>query len=150
MSEKNSKKLSFYLVIIFIVAVTLILISTLSQFHLAPDEVISEEEEEQLVFNQTIQQSISELIEENEKLSKELEAARAHIQELESAIIADEKDKTDADRMTENEEFLKSAEENYKKGNTKEAKEALMNVNAQILDGEKLEIYNRLAKSLGI
>ncbi|MDR0405332.1 MAG: hypothetical protein LBH54_00915 [Clostridiales bacterium] len=136
-----------YSVLLFSAALLLILISTLSQSRLTPRGAVTETDEQQ-AFNQTIQQSMTDLIRENENLRESLSEANDKIDRLESESQALATDTTARSASGEATDFLLQAELLFNIGEYADSMDALQNVNALILSEQGKDLYTWLTDKL--
>jgi len=138
----------FYSVLMFAVALLLILVSTLSQTRLTPNQAVKTIEQEENVFNQTIQQSVTDLVDEKQKLTDEAKASTEKITELQTKIVALTKDNDDSKKATETMDFLIKAKNLFDLGQYKNSLAQLQNVNFEVLSSSAKELYTNLEPQL--
>lgn len=138
----------FYSVLMFAVALLLILVSTLSQTRLAPNQAVKTVQQEENVFNQTIQQSVTDLVDEKQKLTDEAKASSEKIAELQTKIVALTKDNDDSKKVSQTIDFLIKAKNLFDLGQYKSSLDGLQNVNLQVLNDSAKELYSNLEKQL--
>ena len=138
----------FYSVLMFAVALLLILVSTLSQTRLTPNQAVKNVEQEESVFNQTIQQSVTDLVDQKQQLTDDLKVAKEKIEELQTKIVSVTKDNDDSKKVTEAIDFLIQAQNLYNLGQYKESFAQLQNINEQVISDSAKDLYANLSKQL--
>lgn len=138
----------FYSVLMFAVALLLILVSTLSQTRLTPNQAVKNVVQEENVFNQTIQQSVTDLVDEKQKLTDDAKVAEDKIADLQTKIVALTKDSDDSKKVAETTDFLIKAENLYDLGQYKNSLAQLQNINVQVLGSSAKELYTNLSNQL--
>ena len=138
----------FYSALMFAVALLLILVSTLSQTRLSPNQTVITAKQEEHIFNQTIQQSVTGLVAEKEKLMAEAKALTDKIAEQDLKIISLTKDNDEQKMVMETTDFLINAKNLFDLGKYKDSKEQLQNVNAGVLSESAKGLYSNLVKQL--
>ena len=138
----------FYSVLMFAVALLLILVSTLSQTRLTPNQAVKNVEQEENVFNQTIQQSVTDLVDEKQQLTDDAKVAEEKIADLQAKIVALTKDSDDSKKVSETMDFLLKAQNLYNLGQYKNSFAQLQNVNATVLGSSAKDLYTNLSNQL--
>ena len=145
--KEKSNVIWLYTIIMFSAAILLILISSLSQLRLSPSEVVAQENEQQ-VFNQTIQNRVTDLVSENEKLRGELKDFSNIILQLEENSVIINSEMRDSRAAAEATDFLIQAEMLFNTGRNEESFAMLQNINAFALNDNAKQLYDWLSEKL--
>ncbi|MDD3766949.1 MAG: hypothetical protein PHF89_07155 [Eubacteriales bacterium] len=145
--KDKSKFIWLYSVIMFTAAILLILISSLSQSRLSPSEAMAKESEQQ-AFNQTIQNRVTDLVSENEKLRNEIKNFSQKIEQLEQNSESIKNEIKEKNLANEANEYLIQAEMLFNLGKSKESFEMLKNVNSFALSENGKQLYDWLREKL--
>lgn len=127
--DKKFRSMWMYCILIVCVAILLIVISVISEIQVTPT-VSFQETAEEIDFTANISQSISNLMENNDKLEEAVAAKDSEIQILN-------------DRIAKYETILE-AKDLYDVGETEQAKEKLNGLTVDGLSQEAVEIYNMI------
>lgn len=131
--KQNTKTLWIYTMILFSVALVLILMAGLTQ----------QNYEEEIKLHETaavgMQKSVSELSEKNMKLSGENKKLTESLKQTES-------DKEKAEQSAGTYETLIDALKEYEKGNRKNARQMLAEIEKSQLSSQQLYIYQKIMK----
>lgn len=153
--KKNIKTMWFYSIVMFCVAILLILVSALSQTKITTDSSLGgkiatqqEQEMEQKAFNQTVQQSLSEIMEQNSKYEEQIARQQEEIKQLEQNTVALEKENDELKKELETRDMLIQGKNLYDGKQYKQAKDILINVNRQILNEDNAKMYDNLVNQL--
>lgn len=145
--KDKSKFIWLYSIIMFTGAILLILISSLSQSRLAPSEAMAQESEQQ-AFNQTIQNRVTDLVSENEKLRNEIKSFNEKFEQLEQDSASIKTEIKEKDLTNEANEYLIQAEMLFNLGKNPESFEMLKNVNSFALSENGKQLYDWLTDKL--
>ena len=145
--KEKSKIIWLYSIIMFTAAILLILISSLSQSRISPSEVMAKESEQQ-AFNQTIQNRVTDLVSENEKLRNEIKIFSEKIQQLEQDSEGIKNEIKEKNLAHEASEYLIQAEMLFNLGKNQESFEMLKNVNSFALSENGKQLYEWLRGKL--
>lgn len=140
--DRKFKVMGIYIGMLFCVTILLILVTSFSNSKLDPSyQIENEQDEYQVMFNQTMAESVTNLTETNEKLNERVKELTKEVEEK-NQIIADI-GKTDEDSLNLNE-----AMKQYILGNNSGAKEVFEKIAPEKLTEKDLELYNKLSLKL--
>lgn len=138
--DRKFKAMSLYIGMMFFAVILLILVTSFSNTDLTPSyDVEKEQSEYQVTFNRTMEESVNSLTESNEKLNEQVKKLSAEIEEKKSEL---EK------YRSEDVNNLLSSVNLYLEGNKDGAREKFSLVNLENLEGEYIELYNKLNSNL--
>ena len=124
----------------FFAVILLILVTSFSNTDLNPSYDIEKEQSEyQVTFNRTMEESVNSLTESNEKLNEQVKKLTAEI---------DEKNNRLSKYQSDDVNNLLGAVNLYLSENTDGAREKFSLVNKENLEGEYIELYNKLEINL--
>ena len=138
--DRKFRAMSLYIGMMFFAVILLILVTSFSNTDLNPSYDIEKEQSEyQVTFNRTMEESVNSLTESNEKLNEQVKKLTAEI---------DEKNNRLSKYQSDDVNNLLGAVNLYLSENTDGAREKFSLVNKENLEGEYIELYNKLEINL--
>ncbi len=146
MKKGSTKYLWVYTILLFSIAFILILVSAFMQQRAQKDiEYYKNELQSQKVFSQGVQNTLSNLTEENEYLKSEIEKEKEKLQEAEDRILTAEEE---GSRAVSALDFLIQSQNLYDVRNYESAKAVLNLIDYDNLTIDAQTLYNKLAEKL--
>lgn len=140
--ERKFKVMGIYVGLFFFAVILLVLVTSFSNTELNPSYDAETEDEYQVTFNHTIQQSVNSLTEMNEELMSQVDELEKKVEEKEKTISEYEK-KNSSDKTA-----LENAARYYIADDNNSAAAELDKINIENLDKEDLDLYNQLNNKL--
>ena len=139
--DRKFKMMGVYIGLLFFAVILLVLVTSFSNTELNPSYDAADDEY-QVMFNRTMEQSVNSLTENNEKLMAQVKELEKQISEKDALISQYEKQNS-ADSVS-----LGNAVSFYISGDTSSSSSELEKVNPENLSEEDAKLYNQLKNKL--
>ena len=139
--DRKFKMMGVYIGLLFFAVILLVLVTSFSNTELNPSYDAADDEY-QVTFNRTMEQSVNSLTENNEKLMAQVKELEKNISEKDALISEYEK------QNSEDLALLNNAMRFYISGDTSSSSAELEKINAEKLSEQDLGIYNQLKNKL--
>lgn len=149
MTSKN-KSLLICVVALFVIAILLIVISSVQELQVQPSSYLQNGEQEQQVYSSAVQQNAAQLVEESDRIKEENARLQEELAQQQEALASVQEDLRQQQQADQNADFLTAAAVKFIIGSYQESLDMLQNVNAQQLSAQGLELYNQLRGQLSV